>query len=41
MLPFYGSLNRRKIDFDEPYNALLLDFLLGVFRRICGQGEVW
>ena len=28
--PFYGSLNRRKIDFDESYNALLRDFLLGL-----------
>ena len=26
--PFYGSLNRRKIDFAEPYNALLLDYVL-------------
>ena len=44
--PFYGSLNRRKIDFDEPYNALLLDFLLGlcldvVTRLVTGPPEGW
>ena len=26
--PFYGSLDRRKIDFAKPYNALLLDYVL-------------
>ena len=44
--PFYGSLNRRKIDFDEPYNALLLDYLLGlcldvVTRLMTGPPEGW
>ena len=44
--PFYGSLNRRKIDFDESYNALLLDFLLGlcldvVTRLVTGPPEGW
>ena len=31
--PFYGSLDRRKIDFDEPYNALLLDCVLDSMPR--------
>ena len=26
--PFYGSLNRRQIDFNKPYNALLLECVL-------------
>ena len=26
--PFYGSLDRRKIDFAKPYNSLLLDYVL-------------
>jgi len=44
--PFYGSLDRRKIDFDEPYNALLLNFLFGlcldvVTRLVSGPPEAW
>ena len=44
--PFYGSLDRRKIDFDEPYNALLLDYVLGlcldaVGGLVEGQPEGW
>ena len=44
--PFYGSLDRRKIDFAEPYNALLLDYVLvlcldAVGGLIEGQPEGW
>ena len=44
--PFYGSLNRRKIDFDEPYNALLLNYVLGlcldaVTGSVTRQPEGW
>ena len=44
--PFYGSLDRRKIDFDEPYNALLLDCVLtlcldAVTGLVARQPEGW
>ena len=49
--PFYGTLDRRNIDFTEPYNALLLDYVLdlcldavaglaeGAARRLAGTGR--
>ena len=44
--PFYGSLDRRKIDFTEPYNVLLLDYVLdlcldAVTGLVAGPPEVW
>ena len=44
--PFYGSLNREQIDFDEPYNELLLDNVLdlcldAVRGLAAGQPEAW
>ena len=44
--PFYGSLDRRKINFDEPYNALLLDCVLAlcldaVTGLVTRQPEGW
>ena len=44
--PFYGSLNREQIDFDEPYNKLLLhnvlDLCLDAVRGLAeGQPEGW
>ena len=44
--PFYGSLDRRNIDFAEPYNALLLDNVLdlcldAVAGLAEGQPESW
>ena len=44
--PFYGSLDRRQIDFDNHYNELLLDYVLGlcldaVGGLVAGQAEGW
>ena len=44
--PFYGSLNRRQIDFDEPYNKLLLrsveELCLDAVRDLAAaQPEGW
>ena len=44
--PFYGSLDRRQIDFDEPYNALLLNYVLdlcldAVTGLVAGQPAAW
>ena len=43
--PFYGSLDRRQIDFDEPYNALLLNYVLdlcldAVTGLVAGQPQL-
>ena len=44
--PFYGSLDRRSIDFTEPYNTLLLDYVLdlcldAVAELTEGKPESW
>ena len=44
--PFYGSLDRRKINFAEPYNALLLDYVLDLCLDVVNglveqQPESW
>ena len=44
--PFYGSLNRREINFDNEYNGLLLDFLADlildtVIELVSGPPEPW
>ena len=44
--PFYGSLDRRQIDFEEKYNKLILDSVLDlcietVSELIAGQPEPW
>lgn len=44
--PFYGSLNREQIDFDEPYNKLLLHNVLNLCLEAVrglaeGQPEGW
>ena len=44
--PFYGSLNRRQIDFNERYNEFILEGVLdlcldAVGDLVAGQAEVW
>ena len=44
--PFHGSLNRLKINFDDPYNKLLLDFVADLVLDTTvdlleGDAEVW
>lgn len=44
--PFYGTLSRRQIDFDNPYNKLLLDNVLDLcldatIELVSGQPEDW
>ena len=44
--PFYGTLDRRQIDFNEAYNELILDGVLDlcidtVGELISGQAELW
>ena len=44
--PFYGSLDRRQIDFNEPYNEHLLQYVLGlcldaVYSLVAGPPEGW
>lgn len=43
--PFFGSLDRRQIDFDKPYNALILDAVLhlclDVITELTRQDASW
>ena len=43
--PFYGSLDRRQIDFEETYNALILeailDLCLDTVGELAGRDEIW
>lgn len=44
--PFHGSLDRKKVNFEDPYNKLLLEFVTdlaldAVFELVEGPAEAW
>lgn len=44
--PFYGSLDRRQVNFEDEYNALLLEYVMDltldvVAELVAGPAEVW